>query len=68
MLKALTELAVELEEQGEMLPPGFSSYREPIRWTVHVEPGPQEDVYIGVCRATEDIGAVSSRGGGCFSD
>jgi PAS domain S-box-containing protein len=30
----------------------------------------REDLYyrLGVCRATEDIGAVSSRGGGCFSD
>jgi PAS domain S-box-containing protein len=27
-----------------------------------------DSAQLGVCRATEDIGAVSSRGGGCFSD
>lgn len=36
MFKALVELGMELESKGQLPPPGFYYYKEPIRWRVTV--------------------------------
>ena len=38
MFRALVERGRELEQKGELPPPGFYHYSEPIRWKVHLWP------------------------------
>jgi len=38
MFRALVELGRELEKRGELPPPGFYYYKDPIRWRVHIFP------------------------------
>lgn len=38
MYRELVELGHSLEEHGDLPPAGFSSYREPIKWLVHLWP------------------------------
>lgn len=36
MFKEIIELGVHLESEGELVPTGFYSYKEPIKWIVHI--------------------------------
>lgn len=38
MFRALVELGRGLEKRGELPPPGFYYYKDPIRWRVHILP------------------------------
>ncbi|MGI9953347.1 type I-C CRISPR-associated protein Cas8c/Csd1 [Moorellaceae bacterium AZ2] len=46
MFKELVELGRELEAQGKLPPVGFYNYTEPIRWIVHIWPGPPLKVWL----------------------
>ncbi|MBE3585478.1 MAG: type I-C CRISPR-associated protein Cas8c/Csd1 [Thermoanaerobacter sp.] len=46
MFKELVELGRDLEARGKLPPVGFYSYTEPIRWVVHIWPGPPLKVWL----------------------
>lgn len=46
MLNEIAELARSLESEGTLLPVGFSPYREPLKWVVHIKPGNPLSVYL----------------------
>ncbi|MGB9662321.1 MAG: type I-C CRISPR-associated protein Cas8c/Csd1 [Moorellaceae bacterium] len=46
MFRELVDLGRELEAQGKLPPVGFYSYTEPIRWVVHIWPGPPLKVWL----------------------
>lgn len=46
MFRELVDLGRELEAQGKLPPVGFYSYTEPIRWVVHIWPGPPLRVWL----------------------
>ncbi|SHF51564.1 CRISPR-associated protein Csd1 [Desulfofundulus australicus DSM 11792] len=46
MFRELVELGRDLEARGKLPPVGFYSYTEPIRWVVHIWPGPPLKVWL----------------------
>ncbi|GFN22776.1 type I-C CRISPR-associated protein Cas8c/Csd1 [Thermanaeromonas sp. C210] len=46
MFKELVELGRELEAQRKLPPVGFYNYTEPIRWVVHIWPGPPLKIWL----------------------
>jgi CRISPR-associated protein Csd1 len=46
MFKEIIELGERLESEGKLVPSGFYSYKEPIKWIVHIIPGPPLQCHI----------------------